>query len=473
MPIDPTRPASQTSSTLAPRHSDIPEKIIEKSGQRSVISTTNKSPLSETDPGYSSDENNRSISSRTTSTSASDFSDTLGSAGSLDDLTFISPQSDNPHFDFSREYQLDKVPFAQGNYGRIYRVTQEKKLPEDKQQTDQNNQTQEKTHNTFALKVAFPKYNLDDEQQIMEQLPPHKNIVGYEGYITLGDKAGLMYEYIDGPKLGLLVDDLCTSGLPADELFNAWKFVSQGQFKSVDHVHKSGLVHCDLKPDNFHILKSNKDSKLLDFGASVRIGDPVFCAHESYTAPEALDSLLKGKEAGIPADPSMDCYALGQMLYRDLTALQGESGNAFIAGADTSGHPPGERGARVHLIKKAMENYSSPNKDGSYKTALPAPSPEVTDEDLNRESVRLSRQELIGSGSERLDTWEPEGFEAFHESAVRFKQESVLLTDLINGLMHPDPKHRTTAAQALEHPWFTTNPVDEEKAIKTLSRIMV
>ena len=155
----------------------------------------------------------------------------------------------------------------------------------------------------------------------------------------------------------------------------------------------------------------------------------------------------------------MDTFAIGQIAYKSLSGLRGGDEKAFTNNADTDEMPLGAVAARAMKTKVAMEEYATPNKDGSYKTALPIPEEGITDEMLERESKRLGRRDI-------------NGFDALDEHARRFNQEDILAADLINGLMHPNPELRPTAKQALSHPWFTRFPVDREQAVKTITRVL-
>lgn len=86
-----------------------------------------------------------------------------------------------------------------------------------------------------------------------------------------------------------------------------------GQLLSaLEHLHKLGIVHGDLKPSN--VMVDNEDRvRLIDLGVASRIGDPVtgFRGTLGYAAPELL--------SGRPPSPATDLYGLGALLYTCLT----------------------------------------------------------------------------------------------------------------------------------------------------------
>ncbi|MGC9665842.1 diguanylate cyclase [Planosporangium sp. 12N6] len=79
-------------------------------------------------------------------------------------------------------------------------------------------------------------------------------------------------------------------------------------------VHRAGLVHRDVKPDNIMITPDGT-ARLIDFGLATRNGaqDGAVAGTLTYSAPEQAGMLKR------PVDARSDLYALGVVLYECLT----------------------------------------------------------------------------------------------------------------------------------------------------------
>ena len=139
----------------------------------------------------------------------------------------------------------------------------------------------------------------------------HPAIVTLLELVDTGNELVAVMEYVEGRPLSALIAEPLPLGFAlrlAVQLADA-----------LAYAHGRGIVHCDLKPANIHILPSGSP-KILDFGlaralaGSVHASDtqqgPLF-GTPGYVAPERL----LGREPAAAAD----VYALGVILYRLLT----------------------------------------------------------------------------------------------------------------------------------------------------------
>jgi serine/threonine-protein kinase len=172
-------------------------------------------------------------------------------------------------------------------------------------------------------------------------------------FVPLGPKANRGYvvtEYIEGPTLASLVGK--GKKLPEAEALR----IAARLCEAVDYLHRSGIVHYDLKPGNV-LLGEDGSVRLIDFGLAhdVSKGFSVFSAPtppiatSNYVAPEQIRR-RRGQT-------SVDVYALGAMLYEMLTGHPPFEGDDpfVVASARQIGDPPGPRTLCPEISEQAEE----------------------------------------------------------------------------------------------------------------------
>src|SRR5439155_14151745 len=94
-------------------------------------------------------------------------------------------------------------------------------------------------------------------------------------------------------------------------------------------AHSEGIVHRDVKPSNV-MLTSSGEVKVMDFGIARALGAPAgptttnaVLGTATYLSPEQAE--------GRPVDARSDVYALGVMLYEELTGRPPFSGDTAVA----------------------------------------------------------------------------------------------------------------------------------------------
>lgn len=138
-------------------------------------------------------------------------------------------------------------------------------------------------------------------------------VVGVKEYFLENNTAYIVQEYLDGITLKEYVK---THGgrISADWLLPAMEPV----MFALGEVHKEGLIHRDISPDNIMMLHSGQ-MKLLDFGAARDYADTKgkslsVVLKPGYAPPEQYTS--KGRQG-----PWTDIYALAATMYRCLTGI--------------------------------------------------------------------------------------------------------------------------------------------------------
>ena len=78
----------------------------------------------------------------------------------------------------------------------------------------------------------------------------------------IDDTPYLVYEFIDGPTLA---ERLTHGPLPLEEATEVMATVAE----ALEHMHGTGIIHCDLKPSNI-LLDAENRPHLADFGLALR-----------------------------------------------------------------------------------------------------------------------------------------------------------------------------------------------------------
>lgn len=190
-------------------------------------------------------------------------------------------------------------PVGQGGMGVVYRALD----------TESNNTVALKMLHPRALRDSQARERFSREIRILRQLN-HPNIVRIYDDGESDDFQYFTMEFITGPNLLAYADS--TDLLPLEHVV-----LLVGQICSaINHAHKLGVIHRDLKPTNV-IIQDSKRAKLLDFGLAREAEDAALTlpgqalGTAAYMAPE----VGRGEKAG----PAADIYALGCLFYQLVT----------------------------------------------------------------------------------------------------------------------------------------------------------
>jgi serine/threonine protein kinase/tetratricopeptide (TPR) repeat protein len=211
----------------------------------------------------------------------------------------------------------------------------------------------------------------------------------------VGDSDGEAYivmEQIEGQPLHSLLE---TGGLPTDSVIRYGMQIAD----ALDHAHKHGVIHRDLKSTNAVVTPEGR-VKVLDFGLAARLKDAELKEAtaarvpltESRTIVGTLPYLAPELLRGHPADARTDTWALGVLLYEMASGshpFQGrtafELSSAILREAPTPlpvSVPAGLRAVILRCLEKsAGERYQQAGEvhsaleslQGSQPVMLPGP----------------------------------------------------------------------------------------------------
>ncbi|KAK4485825.1 hypothetical protein RD792_008472 [Penstemon davidsonii] len=188
---------------------------------------------------------------------------------------------------------------------------------------------------TMAVKSAefSASASIQKERMVLSDLQgcPDHIITCFGEETTIGDNGlmafNLLLEYASG---GTLSDRIKKSGGSGFPEFEAKEY-TRSILRGLDHIHTTGYVHCDLKPDNILLVRAPNDSnefraKIGDFGLAKRAEvqskkrrlEPYWRGTPMYLSPEAV--IDKVQEA------PCDIWALGCIVLEMLTGKRPWSG---------------------------------------------------------------------------------------------------------------------------------------------------
>lgn len=220
-------------------------------------------------------------------------------------------------------------------------------------------------------------------------------------------------------------------------------------------VHKLGLVHSDIKPENILLASySRARVKVIDFGSSCYLTDrqSSYIQSRSYRAPEVI--------LGLPYDGKIDVWSLGCVIaemYTGQVTFQNDSVVSMLArieaicGAFPShmideGRQSGQFFTPTGLLYEKMDSESDSGVHMNTSASF-----QDSESDTDYDTLFNILQPKTTTMAERL------GFDANLMTSKRKtweEDEKALFTDFVTKLLTIDPQKRPSAEEALEHPWI-------------------
>lgn len=172
---------------------------------------------------------------------------------------------------------------------------------------------------TVAIKVLRPEYESDREfvrrfsrEAEAAAKMSHENIVNLLDVGIEGDMRYIVMEYVDGMTLKEMIRE--EGHIHPDVALRMTLRI----LAAVDHAHRNGIVHRDIKPQNILVDRSGR-IKVADFG--------IARLKASQTTKLALDGSAMGsvhylspeQARGEVADEQSDLYSVGVVMYEMLT----------------------------------------------------------------------------------------------------------------------------------------------------------
>ena len=187
-----------------------------------------------------------------------------------------------------------------------------------------------------------------EEARIIHKFEDHPNIISVYHLFYDNNTAYYAMEFIDGM-------DLCKyqerNGQPLG--WDVLKPIVGQVIKALQAVHSSGVIHCDISPDNIFILNGGQ-VKLIDFGAAKNVlhgHSSMMLLKRGFAPPEQLSA--SGR-----IGPWTDIYALAVTIYRAITGRMPPTSEERLTNARTVWPSqlgiPGPFPQWEQVLKKAM-----------------------------------------------------------------------------------------------------------------------
>ena len=178
------------------------------------------------------------------------------------------------------------------------------------------------------------------ELSIGRQHPNVVNIFTFEEATVVGP--GIVMEYVDGRTLSSFLAENPSTAIRCR--------VFEQLLQAVAYIHRSGIVHNDIKPENILITRADNDVRLIDFGLAD--DDANYLARTLGCTPAYASPELLMQEKNI--DARSDIYSLG-VIMRELFGNR----HLYIAGRCLCAQKE-KRYANVEQLLAAFKHRNRP-----------------------------------------------------------------------------------------------------------------
>jgi hypothetical protein len=202
------------------------------------------------------------------------------------------------------------------------------------------------TNQPVAVKLLHPRKGqeqtfakaFENEARALARIH-HKNIVKIFRFGMHGEVHYIAMEFVEGTSVKKLIEE--HRKLPLEQA----KEVLRQSLVGLNHIHRAGIVHNDVKPSNILVDKAG-NVKLVDFGI-VQLGETHAMERRSFAAG-TVEYLSPEVIQGSPPSQQSDLYALGVTLYFMLCGkrpFKGESAQETLRMhvEETAPHPAKHR----------------------------------------------------------------------------------------------------------------------------------
>jgi len=158
----------------------------------------------------------------------------------------------------------------------------------------------------YPLKIREMLPQLKREVKIQGKLK-HRHILQLLSCLEDDNYVYMLLEHCPGGSLWELCSTLPSRRLPEGQACVYFTQILSG----VDHMHRHGCIHRDLKTENMLLTNNNEEIRICDFGwsaeAQIERALRTTCGTPKFWAPEIFENL--------PQTAAVDLWALGTLIY--------------------------------------------------------------------------------------------------------------------------------------------------------------
>ena len=242
---------------------------------------------------------------------------------------------------------------------------------------------------------------------------------------------------------------------------NSINFIIKQTLEAIEQVHRIGIIHCDIKPENIllkiNIEKNTNDIsvKLTDFGSACIKNNPIFSIVQSlfYRAPEVI--------LGIPYTQAIDIWSIG------LVAIE-----LFLGGPLLPGYSEYDQLLKIikiigkipdsMLIKngKKIGNFYNYDKEKNKFILREPKEGEIFDEKDNAYNNDFKIPFNISSLDDLLTMKRDSKIKGVEMNNSQSSTELMSFIHFLKWMLTILPEKRWTAKQLLKHPFITGEKFD-------------
>jgi [calcium/calmodulin-dependent protein kinase] kinase len=239
----------------------------------------------------------------------------------------------------------------------------------------------------------------------------------------------LVHEYVEGG--AAMEERQLVRGCPPLPCHLAWTLF-RDVLKGLQYLHSRRIVHRDLKPSNILVDRHSGVAKIADLGVSTAL-------------PDTNDGDGNGDKADL-----LVCGTVGSPVFMapEVCGVCPGAEDASSSSSSSSHHHS------YYYSGQAADVYSAGATLYAFVFGrVPFPATNF----LDMVEQKLQPLRFWPVQDQHQDQYDDllETDDDHHHDHHHDQNDVSHLHDLLSGLMHPDPRRRTTLAQAMEHPWVT------------------